>query len=90
MTDHPKTPKPAYEPSKTLTDAQAAMEEAWEAYEEKRHAYRKAIADELRESGLSHAKLAVGTPYTEETVRHIAREYKVPPKRKPTVRPLND
>ncbi|WP_433856702.1 hypothetical protein [Streptomyces kronopolitis] len=90
MTDHPKTSKPAYEPSQTLTDAQTEMDEAWKAYEEKRHAYRKAIADELRASGLSHAKLAEHVPYTEETVRHIAREYKVPPKRKPTVRPLKD
>ncbi|QKW06976.1 hypothetical protein HUT18_11770 [Streptomyces sp. NA04227] len=89
MTDRPKA-KPSHEPSQDLTDAQAAMDEAWKVYEEKRHAYRKAIADELRASGISHAKMAALTSYTEETVRHIAREYKVPPKRKPTVRPLKD
>ncbi|MEV6565902.1 hypothetical protein [Streptomyces kronopolitis] len=90
MTAHPKDPKPAYEPSDALTEAEKEMNDAWEAYEEKRHAYRKAIAAELKASGLSHAKLAVHLPYTEETVRGIAREYGVAPKRKPTVKSIKD
>ncbi|MFZ3595087.1 hypothetical protein [Streptomyces sp. BH104] len=90
MAVHPKPPKPTYEPSQKLLDAQAAMDQAYEKYEEARHAYRKVIADEIRDNGLSHAKIAEHTPYTSETIRHIAREYQVAPKRKPTVRPLHD
>lgn len=88
MTAHPKKPTPAYEPSPALNAALDDMKKAEEAYEQKRHAYRKAIADELATSGLSHAKMAAHTPYTEETVRNIAREYGIKPKRKPTVRSI--
>ncbi|WP_019548590.1 hypothetical protein [Streptomyces sulphureus] len=90
MTAHPKDPKPAYEPSDDLKQAEQEMNDAWDAYERKRHAYRKVIAEELRASGLSQGKMAAHLPYTEETVRDIAREYGVAPKRKPTVKSIKD
>lgn len=93
MTVRPRNSKSkpsTYEPSDNLKQAEKAMDDALEAYEAARHAYRKAIADELRTTGLSQGKMAQHTPYTEPTVRDIAREYGVPPKRKPTVRPLKD
>ncbi|MFI9026348.1 hypothetical protein [Streptomyces sp. NPDC053560] len=81
MSAHPKKASPPYEPSAKLLAAQKAMDDAWTEYEAKRHAYRKAIADELRASGLSQGKMAEHTPYTEPTVRSIAIEYNVTPKR---------
>ncbi|MFE4796198.1 hypothetical protein ACFRFL_14040 [Streptomyces sp. NPDC056708] len=85
----PAPPAP-YEPSQALLDAEKEMDDALDEYEKKRTAYRKAIADELKTSGLSNAKLAPSTPYTEETVRGIAKEYGIEPKRKPTVRSIAD
>ncbi|MET8435120.1 hypothetical protein ABZV61_20450 [Streptomyces sp900116325] len=41
-------------------------------------------------SGLSHAKIAALTLWTEETVRGIAKEHGVAPKRKPIVRSIKD
>ncbi|MDX2732889.1 hypothetical protein [Streptomyces sp. PA03-2a] len=79
-----------HEPSQNLTDALEGLAKAEELLEEKRQAARKAVADELRASGLSHAKIAALTPWTEETVRNIAKEHGVTPKRKPTVRSIKD
>lgn len=90
MTAAKKTDAATYEPSAELVNAEKAMNDAWEAYEEKRHAYRKTIADELKASGLSQGQMAQHVPYTEQTVRTIAIEYGVPPKRKPTVRSIKD
>ncbi|MEC3995197.1 hypothetical protein VSR01_17310 [Actinacidiphila sp. DG2A-62] len=89
----PKTPgkvPPPYEPSPEFTAALAAWAKAEEELGKKRTAARKAVADELRTSGVSQAKVAAHTPWTEATVRTIAREYKVPPLRKPTVRSIRD
>lgn len=74
-----KTPRPLYEPSQNMRDALATLAAEEEAYEEKRQATRAAVADELRASGQSHARVAEHTPWTEETVRGIATEYGVPP-----------
>lgn len=88
----PRTPggtPPPYEPSPAFTAALAALAQAEEDLREKRQAARKAVADELRTSGVSQAKVAAHTPWTEVTVRSIAKEYDVPPLRKPTVRSIN-
>ncbi|WP_326814030.1 hypothetical protein [Streptomyces sp. NBC_01763] len=79
-----------HEPSQNLTDALEELAKAEALLEEKRQTARKAVADELRASGLSHAKIAALTPWTEETVRGIAKEHGVIPKRKPTVRSIKD
>jgi hypothetical protein len=84
-----KTPPP-YEPGPEFTAALAAWEQAEKDLGERRAAARKAVADELRTSGVSQAKVAAHTPWTEATVRTIAQEYNVPPLRKPTVRSIRD
>ncbi|WNI20372.1 hypothetical protein [Actinacidiphila sp. ITFR-21] len=84
-----KTPPP-YEPSPEFTAALAAWEKAEDSLGEKMLAARKAVADELRTSGVSQAKVAAHTPWTEVTVRTIAQEFNVPPLRKPTVRSIRD
>lgn len=73
-----RQPRPPYEPGQDMLDALAAMETEEGAYEEKRQAARKAVADELRASGQSHARVAEHTPWGEETVRGIASEYGIP------------
>ena len=84
-----KIPLP-YEPSPEFVAALAAWARADEDLEGKRHAARKAVADELRASGVSRAKVAAYTPWTEPTVGAIAREFGVPALRKPTVRSVKD
>ncbi|WTW95439.1 hypothetical protein OG216_19550 [Streptomycetaceae bacterium NBC_01309] len=78
---------PPYEPSAALKQAEEKWLEAVEAEEKARHAYRKAIADELRASGESHGRVAAATLYTPETVRGIAKEYGVPGKRQRAASP---
>ncbi|NGO67863.1 hypothetical protein [Streptomyces boncukensis] len=94
MTAHPNTPDEerepgAYEPSQRMKDAEAAMQEAAEEAERLRHEYRRVLAEELAASGLSQRKFSEFTPYTEQTVKGIATEYGVKPKRKPTVKSIN-
>jgi hypothetical protein len=81
---------PPYEPSDEFIAALAVWAKAEEDLKEKWQAARKAVADELRTSGVSQAKVAAHTPWTEPTVRTIAREFNVPPLRKPTVRSIRD
>ncbi|MFD7943379.1 hypothetical protein [Streptomyces sp. NPDC059744] len=83
----PRTAQPGREPHRR---PRRAGHKAEALLEEKRQTARKAVADELRTSSLSHATIAALTPWTEETVRGIAREHGVTPKRKPTVRSIKD
>jgi hypothetical protein len=82
------TPAP-YEPGQALIDAIAALSKAEEERGKKRTAARKAVAEELRTARVSQAKVAAHTPWTEPIVKAIAKEYGVPPLRKPTVRSIN-
>lgn len=67
-----------YQPGQPMLDAIAEWEAAVKIEEEKRHAARKAVAEELRTAQVSHGALAPHTPWTEGTITGIAREYKVP------------
>jgi hypothetical protein len=78
-----------YRPSPQLADALAAYTAAQEAAEDRRVALRAAVAAELiAYSDLTNELLAEHLPWSGETVRGIAREYEIPPKRKPTVRSI--
>ncbi|MEV5677296.1 hypothetical protein [Streptomyces sp. NPDC052179] len=76
-----------YKPSPKMLEAVKAWEDSVKEEERKRHAARKAVADELLtatverdgvEYPISHAAVAEHLPWTEPTVLTIAREYKVP------------
>ncbi|RPK58099.1 hypothetical protein EES44_24515 [Streptomyces sp. ADI96-15] len=67
-----------YQPSKAMLAAIREWEDAVKVEEEKRHAARAAVAEELRAARISHGALATHTPWTEGTITGIAREYKVP------------
>lgn len=82
MTARPKKTRTPYEPSPALVTALAELEGEETAYEEARQAARRAVADELRTSGQSNARVAEHTPWTEETVRGIANEHEIPPRPK--------
>ncbi|MBA0053475.1 hypothetical protein E0L36_22125 [Streptomyces sp. AJS327] len=93
MTAHPNTPdKPdasgEWEPPQRMLDAEKAMNDAAKEAERLRHEYRKVLAEELEASGLSMYRFQEHTPYTEQTINGIAKEYGVKPKRKPTVRSI--
>lgn len=78
-----------YRPSTQLADALTAYTEAQEAAEAARVALRAAAAAELiAYSDLTNELLAEHLPWSGETIRGIAREYEIPPKRKPTVRSI--
>lgn len=78
-----------YRPSPELADALAAFTEAKTRMDEKREALRAAVANELKtNANVTNDQLAGHLPWTNETIRGIAREYGVPPKRKPTVRSI--
>ena len=78
-----------YEPSPQLVAALAKFTDAEGAVEAAREALREAVAAELTAySDLTNDKLAEHLPWSGETVRGIAREYEIPPKRKPTVRSI--
>jgi len=80
-----------YTPSSTLLTALEELEKAKDLVKERQRAVYDAIADDLRANPeLTNAAL-VGhekIPYTQETVRKIAREYDIPRKRQPTVRSI--
>lgn len=85
-----KQRQPEWTPPKRMTDAEKEMNDAADEADKKRRAYQKVLAEELAQSGLSQGRFAAHTPYTEQTIRNIAREYGVPPKRRPTVKSIND
>lgn len=79
----------------TYDQLSPAVQAALDAYnqvkdelEAKRHALRAAIAADLKTHDLSSEDMAKLLPWSGEMVRGIAREYDVPPKRKPTVRSI--
>ncbi|MFF4388562.1 hypothetical protein ACFY0G_17545 [Streptomyces sp. NPDC001552] len=74
----PRNAHADYEPGKPMLDAIEAWEKAVAEEERLRHAARKAVADELREAGVSHGALSNHVPWTEGTVKNIAKEYGVP------------
>lgn len=85
----------AYTPSPHLTDALSAWQKAHEeaeklrAIEDKaRKKLRAAIADDLKQYDVTNSAMADHLPWSEETVRGIAREYDVPRKRNPTVKSI--
>lgn len=80
-TDRKKT-RAGYEPSPDLVQAQQAWEAAVEEEKRLRHAYHKAIADEMVRFDLSQNAMAQHTPYTEPHIRNIALEFGVVPKRR--------
>lgn len=80
-----------YTPSDDLKAAIRAFEEIEKLYEQGRESFRKAIGRELLEHPEATAKkLATHVPWSDETVRGIAREFDVPLKRPPTVRSIKD
>ncbi|WP_329368839.1 hypothetical protein OG896_24845 [Streptomyces sp. NBC_00669] len=83
-------PEPqVYVPSDQLREALADLTDAEEALVKARTGMRAAIAADLRaHPTLSTDEMAKHTPWSNETVRGIAREYDVPRKRKPTVRSI--
>jgi len=78
----------AYAPSPQLTAALDEFEKAQEAAEAARIRLRSAVADDLKEYGVTADVMAGHLPWSGETVRGIAREHDVPRKRKPTVKSI--
>jgi hypothetical protein len=77
-----------YEPSPGLRAALDAYNRAQEAADDARDQLRAAVADDLKTYYVTNDVLATHLPWSGETIRGIAREYGVPPKRKPTVRSI--
>lgn len=82
--------KPKYTPAQTMLDAITALEEAERVVSEKRKMAYQAVADELRDTGLSAETIAGALPWTPETVRSIGKSHGVPMLRKPTVRSIKE
>lgn len=78
-----------YAPTPSLEAALASFSEAERVKEEARLTLRDAIAQELKTQDISSKTLAPHTPWSEETLRGIAREYEVPLKRAATVKSIN-
>ncbi|MFZ4266567.1 hypothetical protein [Streptomyces arboris] len=80
-----------YTPSSALLDALEELDRLKELVKQQTKAVHKEVANDLRANPeltnddiAEHEKI----PYSQETVRKIAREYDVPRKRKPTVRSI--
>lgn len=80
MTDQPTSPE--YEAALTR------FNETRDAHEEAKAALRVATAAELRSTGMTTKAFAPHSPWSEETLRGIAREYDIERKRAPTVRSI--
>ena len=87
-----------YTPSQGLLDALQDFTQAQDALDDARDRLRNAVAEELK-APLAKDRLGKPTeptnrqvadvlPWSEETVRGIARENDVTPKRKPTVKSI--
>ncbi|MFJ8852346.1 hypothetical protein [Streptomyces sp. NPDC102437] len=77
----------SYTPSSALADALHALEDAEALVKKCRTELRAAVAADMKaHPELTAPAMAKHLPWTEETVRQIAREYDVPRKRRPTVR----
>lgn len=77
-----------YAPSAALKAALAELEQAQQAVLDAREKVRAAVAGDLKAFDITNDVIAEHLPWSEETVRGIAREYGVPHKRKPTVRAI--
>ncbi|MFI2301980.1 hypothetical protein ACH5AL_24505 [Actinacidiphila glaucinigra] len=75
--------EPTYKPSDELKAALREWEESIQAELDKRHALRRAVADELKATGITNSVISEHLPWTQETVRGIANEYGVPRHRAP-------
>jgi hypothetical protein len=69
-----------YTPSQNLKDALTAYQEALDLVEQRRNAAYDAIADDMKEHGVTNAEMAEHLPWTEENVRKIANSRGVPKK----------
>ena len=78
-----------YAPSADLQAAIDAYDKARADAETARKQLRTAVAAELKTYDVTNEDLADFLPWSGETVRGIAREFKIPPKRKPTVQSIN-
>lgn len=80
-----------YDPSDDLKAAIRAFDEAEQQLEARKKALREAIGREMLEHPeATTGKLVKYLKWSEETLRGIAREFKVPRKRPPTVRSIKD
>src|SRR3954464_3051215 len=86
LCEHADMSAPDHEPSPRLAAALDAFDAASVAYDEARDELRAAIAEELKARDVSVPRLTKVLPWSEEIVRRIAREAKVPRLREPTVR----
>jgi hypothetical protein len=78
-----------YTPSDRVTAAIKAVDDAKAALDERREELYAAVADDLKANpDVTNAAAAAQLPFTQETVRVIARKYDVPRKRKPTVKAI--
>lgn len=80
-----------YEPSPQVVAAIKEWHDTQEAELRARTAVRAAIAEDLKDpknENVTVETAAAKLPWSGETIRGIAREYGVKPKRKPTVRSI--
>lgn len=78
-----------YTPSAEVKDALRALSQAEEAVSTARKAVYEAVANDLKANPeVTNAQAAEKLPFSQETVRVIAREYDVPRKRQPTVKSI--
>ncbi|MGE7437541.1 hypothetical protein [Kitasatospora sp. NPDC001175] len=77
-----------YTPSAQLTQAIADYDKAQQEADAARDALRLATATEMKTHDVTAKVLANHLPWSDETIRGIAREHDVPLKRAPTVRSI--
>lgn len=80
-----------YDPSPQVAAAITTWRKAQDTEAEARTAVRSAIAEDLKDSknkDVTAEAAAAKLPWSDETIRGIAREYGVPRKRKPTVKSI--
>lgn len=78
-----------YIPSEQTLEAIKAVDDAKAALEDQRQKLYASVAKDLKlQPDVTNAAAAEKLPFTQETVRVIARKYGVPRKRKPTVRAI--
>ncbi|WP_030236899.1 hypothetical protein [Streptomyces sp. NRRL S-350] len=80
--------RPKYKPSPALAAALKAWAQSVTDEEIARKTAREAVADDLKASMISNSEMAEHVPWTEETVRVIAKEYGVPGGRRRKTRTL--
>lgn len=78
----------ADQPTPTYEQALEEFTRTKEAHEEAKKTLRVATAEKLKATGMTTKELAPTSPWSEETLRGIAREYGIERKRQPTVRSI--